>query len=402
MKEHRSPGNMSTFRYLVFAFATSLLLSSCSSGGDGQRNSPAPTPNREAYSYSIPTDLVDGWLVGHVADQGLDAQIVEEMMDAIINDDFPGIDSISVARNAVLVLSEDLRTQLDEYDALVSNTSLDRHILHSTSKSFISALVGIAIEQGYFSGVDTQFYDLFTYASYDNWDTAKSQMTLEDALTMRLGYEWDEWSVAYGSAGNSLFELSMQEFDVTKGLLDLPLSHEPGEQFVYNTAGTISIGQAIENAVGVPLEDFADQHLFAPLNIVDAVWAETSAGIPNGGSGLYLTTREMVKFGQLYIDDGVWNGEQVIDANWISQSVQPHSDFRDSVTSGYGYQWWIDDFEVDGQQIESYSTRGFGGQYIFCVPSLRLVVAFTGENYGTIDADQTFWLMQNYILQAAL
>ena len=225
-------------------------------------------------------------------------------------------------------------------------------------------------------------------------------MTLEDALTMRFGFSWDEWTVPYGQPGNSLWDLFQACQDVSKGLLDQPVVTAPGTTFVYNTAGTISIGQALENAVGVPLENFAEQYLFAPLRITDVDWTETPTGLPNGGSGLFLTTREMLKFGQLYLDGGVWQGERVFSETWVLRSTGIHAGYEDAITAGYGYQWWIDRFAVGGEPVASYSTRGFGGQNIFCVPSLGLVVAVTGKNYGTPDSDAPYRLMQNYILRA--
>ena len=294
-----------------------------------------------------------------------------------------------------------LRLQLRENREMRElHDRLDRHVMHSTTKSFVSALTGIAIDHGYVRDVDVLYYDLFTYGGYDNWSLAKAGMTLEDALTMRFGFAWDEWSVPYGQPGNSLWDLFQDYVDVSKGLLDQPVITTPGTAFVYNTAGTISIGQALENVAGVPLENFADQYLFAPLQIQDVDWTETPTGLPNGGSGLFLTTREMLKFGQLYLDGGVWHGERVISEEWVMQSTQPHADYSDAVTSGYGYQWWIDRFLVDGEVIESYSTRGFGGQNIFVVPSLRLVVALTGRSYGPAGANAPYRLMQDYLLPA--
>ncbi len=369
-------------------------------GGGGGDDAVTNPPPRKTYTYTAPADLADGWAVGHLQDHGADMQVIQSMMDAVVNEDIPGVDAISAVRNNVLILNEDLRTRLDEYDGWVSNTRLDRHVMHSTTKSFVSALTGIAIDQGYIRDVDVLYYDLFTYGGYDNWSLAKAGMTLEDALTMRFGFAWDEWSVPYGQPGNSLWDLFQAHVDVSKGLLDQRVVRTPGTMFVYNTAGTISLGQALEHVIGVPLENFADQYLFAPLQIQDVDWTETPTGLPNGGSGLFLTTREMLKFGQLYLDGGVWHGERVISEEWVIRSTQPHADYSDAITSGYGYQWWIDRFLVGGELIESYSTRGFGGQNIFVVPSRRLGVAVTGRNYGTPGADAPYRLMQDFLLRA--
>lgn len=386
------------------ALATSFLvfaLVAC--GGSGGGNNPSRTPSQPTiYSYQIPQDLADGWQVAHISDQNVDIQIIQEMMSRVIDGDFGSIDAISIARNGMLILDENLRNHFDEFDPWIGNQQLNRHVLHSVSKSFTSALVGIAVDQGYIASVDEPFFGMFTYPTYENWDVLKSEMSLEDALTMRFGLEWDETSVPYGEVGNSLFDLFQNYVDVSKGLLDLPVVAQPGSEFVYNTAGTISVGQALENVVGVPMEDFAEMHLFAPLQIQGADWGYTETNLPNGGSGLFLTSRQMLKFGQLFVDDGVWNGEQILSAEWVQESIQPHAPLDWTNTSGYGYQWWIDAFTVDGAAIGSFSARGYGGQYIFCVPSIGLVVSFTGANYGIVASGSPFALMQQYILPAVL
>jgi CubicO group peptidase (beta-lactamase class C family) len=382
-------------RFVVVTFA--LFLAAC--GGGGSPASAGPSTVLE-YSYSVPTDNGDGWATGHLDDHGFDSAIIDDMMKRLVDDRVYGIDSITIVRNNTLVLYEQLREELDEFDDWGNNTSLTRHILHSTSKSITSALIGIAIDQGYIASTDVLFYDLFSYGNYENWDTRKFDMTLEDALTMRLGIVWDEWSVPYGEIGNDLNTLTTENTDYAKALLDLPMGSDPGTTFTYNTAATITIGQALENAVGMPMSDFADQHLFLPMQIRSATWGRTPTGLPNGGSGLYLTPRDMAKFGQLFISDGQWNGQQIISSAWVTRSVERHVSLDWELTSGYGYQWWLDNFNFGSDAIDGWSTRGYGGQYIFCVPSLDLVVTFTGRNYGTLDSSMPFTLVQNYILRS--
>lgn len=388
---------MTIFR-LTTVLTVILSLSACGSGGD------APTGGTRQpveYSYSMPSSNGDGWAVGHLDDHNFDSALIVTLMNSIHDDSFPGIDSIAIVRDETLVLAEQIRQDLDQFDAWANNTDVERHVMHSTSKSVTSVLIGIAIDQGYIADTDVLFYDMFSYVSYDFWDPRKAQMTLEDALTMRLGLRWDEWTEPYGTPNNTLTILSDNNTDFAKALLDLQLVSDPGSNYVYNTAATIAIGQALENAVGVPMENFAELNLFAPLQITSARWGMTPNGLPNGGSGLFLKTRDMAKFGQLFINDGVWQGQQVVSAQWVSRSVAPHVTLNWSFTSGYGFQWWVGEFGFEGSRIRSYSTRGYGGQYIFCVPDLGLVVAFTGQNYGEPEAGQVFDIMQDYIIPAA-
>ncbi len=380
---------------IISVLALALLAASCGGGSDGG-NAPSE-PQSFVYTYSIPAQTNDGWATGHLDDHGFDSARIMEMMDGINTGQFAGIDSVTIVRNDTLLLHAVYPRSLGQFDAWVGNTDPERHVMHSTSKSFTSALIGIAIDQGYIASVQIPFYDLFAYGSYLNPDSRKAIMTLEDALTMRLGLQWDEWSLPYGTVGNDLEDLTRNNTDYAKALLDLPMVSNPGTSFTYNTAATIAIGQALQNAVGVPMADFADMHLFLPLQIQTAEWGRTPTGLPNGGSGLFLEPRDMIKFGQLYISGGVWNGEQVISSAWSGVSVERHVILNWDLSSGYGYQWWLGGFTYRGQSIEAWSTRGFGGQDIFCIPSLNLVVAFTAQNY-TSNEILPFSLMQDYIL----
>jgi CubicO group peptidase (beta-lactamase class C family) len=383
------------FTRILVVTTLTLLVAACGGGGS---SASTETPAAVSFVYNVPSDTGDGWATGHLDDHGFDTPLVLEMMNNIENGTYEGIDSVVIVRNNTLLLFAQLRDSLDQFDSWVDNTSMQRHVMHSTSKSVTSALIGIAIDQGYIASMQVPFYELFNYLSYENWDERKSEMTLEDALTMRLGIGWDEWSEPYGTATNDLEVLSSNSNDYAKALLDLPMTGTPGTSFAYNTAATIAIGQALQNSVGVPMEDFAETELFAPMQILTARWGRTPTGLPNGGSGLFLIPRDMAKFGQLFIDDGVWNGQRILSSAWTEASVQRHVSLSWSWTSGYGYQWWLDDFKYKGQEIAAWSTRGYGGQYIFCVPSLELVVTFTGQNYGTAGADSPFALMQDFIL----
>lgn len=228
------------------------------------------------------------------------------MMDRILRDELEGIDSIAIVRNEKLVLYWFAARKLTQFDAWINNTDPQRHILYSTFKSFTSALVGIASDQGYIASAQVPFYDLFNYTDYDNWDSRKADMTPEDALTMRFGLQWDEWSLPYSDPNNQLVALNNSNVDWAKALLDLPLESDPDTIYIYNTAGTTAIGQAVRNAVGMPLSVFANTNLFYPMQIQDAEWARTPTNLPIGGSGLFLKTRDLAKFGQLYLNNGSW------------------------------------------------------------------------------------------------
>jgi CubicO group peptidase (beta-lactamase class C family) len=333
----------------------------------------------------------------------MDEALITVMMDRVRSGSFPGIDSVVIARDNKLVLSEQLRQDLGDFDGWINNRDPRRHVLHSTSKSFTSALIGIAVDQGSIASTQVRFYDMFNYGAYANWDPRKAEMTLEDALTMRLGLEWDEWALPYSDPNNDLVYLENHNTDWAKALLDLPMISDPGTAYAYNTAATIAIGQALENATGIPMAAFANQYLFHPMDITTAEWGRTPTGLPNGGSGLFLLPRDMAKFGQLFIDDGAWHGRQLISPAWIADSVARRVDISSwsAYSEAYGFQWWLDDFAHQGQVVAAYVTAGYGGQYIFSLPDLDLVVAFTGQNYGNgAGVANLYVMLEAYILDS--
>lgn len=381
---------------LTFSALLILTVSACS---DGQTNA-EPVDLTSPYEYKTPAYTDDGWQVGHLGDFGFDQSQITPLIRQIENGTFPGIESISIVRNNTLLLHKDFRTSFSQYDNWIGNDQLDHHVMHSTSKSFVSTLVGIAIEQGYIQDSQVPFYDFFDYPEYDNWTPEKQSITLENALTMQLGIEWDEWSHPYTDERNSLVNIVNNNHDYIKALLDLPLTSQPGELYAYNTAASIALGLVVENSTGIALEDYAEEYLFAPMQFEDAKWLMTPTDLPNAGSGLFLRTRDMAKFGQLYLDQGVWNGMQIINSDWIEKSLQHAVILNWDFTTGYGYQWWLGSFSADNKLIPFYSTRGYGGQFIVIVPEYELVVAFTGNNYENDLYASPFNLVEDYILPA--
>jgi len=356
-----------------------LFIAAC--GGGGNSSAPAGSPP-VSFTYSAPEYINDGWNVAHLDDEGIDSQQIIDMMNLILNGTYPGIDSVAIAKNNKLVLYWfDENRPLHSSDWQINNTDRERHILASTTKSFTSALIGIAIDQGYIGSTQVKLLNFFSYPEYANWDPRKADISLEDVLTMRLGFVWDEWELPYSNPNNDLVYLENNNNDWIKALLDLPVAHDPGTEYTYNTAASIALGQVLENTTGIPMADFANNNLFLPMQIINADWWLTPTGLPNGGSGLFLTNRDLAKFGQLYIDGGIWQGQQVISAEWIADSVTQHVDISSwSNSEGYGFQWWIDRFSYNGQPVEAWTTKGYGGQYLFAIPSLDLVVSFTGRN----------------------
>jgi CubicO group peptidase (beta-lactamase class C family) len=398
------PGVVQKWGALLVTSVLIGLLAACSGGsnsGNGGTTPPAP------YTYRLPANLGDGWTVSDAGSQGLSVQRLEAMMAAIGAGEYPIIDSIAIASGGNLVFEEVVRTQLDEKDGWVANTDPSLHAQFSASKSVASILIGIAIDQGHIGGVDAPYLSLFDYPSYNNWDERKNQITLHHVLAMRLGLEWDEWSVPYGDPDNAVVRFFREQHDYSKGLLDLPMETDPGTSYAYNTIASISLGQAIQNRNPLTYADFLQTYLLGPLGITDVRWTSTPTGLPDLGGGLYLHARDMVKFGQLYMDNGTWNGQQIVSSNWVAASIQTYTELawtdpssRDWQVDGYGYQWWTGHLEHNGQDLSAYAARGWGQQTVMVIPDLDLVIAINSNDYdGRPDAvNQVFGLIDRFLL----
>ncbi len=393
-----------TISWLVISLS---LLAACGGGGSGAADATAATP--AAYTYRLPPDRGDSWSIGDAADSGMDVSVLENMVNAVRSGQFDFVDSVVIAKNGVLILDETIRTTTDAEDGLVANTDPSMHRQFSASKSVMSLVVGIAIDDGFIANVSVPYLSLFPYSVYDNWDARKDDMTLEHVLAMRLGLAWDEWDPPYTSPQNQLIRFYDDNVDFAKGLLDLPLAEEPGTSFAYNTVATIALGQAVENAVPMTLLDYSVNELLLPLGIVDLEFLSTPTGLPNTGSSLYFRTRDMAKFGQLALDGGLWNGQRIVSEAWIDASMTPLSNMAwsspeewDWQIDGYGYQWWTGHYDFNGETLETYVAWGFGGQWIVAIPALDLVVAINSHGYQGEDeaTNQGHELIKRYVLEA--
>ena len=389
-----------------FIAVITLLLAGCSGSGGGSE--PAP-PAPAAYNYSAPVENADGWRTASADTTNVDIDTLETMMNAVQGGQFSYVDSIAVARSGSLILDETIRVDVDAEDGRVGNTDPRMHAQFSATKSITALAVGVAIDAGYLGGVDTPYLDFFDYPSYANWDERKAQITLGDVLAMRSGLQWNEWNPDYSSPDNRLTRFYAEEVDYAKAVLDLPMAADPGEGFVYNTAATISLAQAIENRAPLAFVDFGSSSLLAPLNISDVEFLTTPTGLPNVGGGFYFITRDMAKFGQLMLDDGRWNGQVVVSAAWISEITTmrttitwPNPADWDWQMDGYGYHWWLGHYDVDGARFDSWVMWGFGGQWVIVVPQLQLVVAVNSHGYDNSDAalNQAHKLVRDFIIPA--
>ncbi len=263
--------------------------------------------------------------------------------------------------------------------------------VHSCSKSFTSALTGIAIDQGYVKGVDDLLSDYLPQV-LEQEDVRKHQLTLYHLLTQTSGLEWYEWSRV----------TNWTEFRSAPNWVDYILGRNlvstPGAVANYSTGNTHLLAAALEQAVGMNLMDYAQINLFEPLGIQSAQWGTDPQGITDGGNGLTITARDAARFGQLYLQNGEWQGKQVVPAKWVEESTSIKTNGQGDSTGSYGYQWWIR--PMGAGNYDTFYALGAWGQYILVVPELELVTVITSMYPENIYAPRPFFT--DYILAAYL
>lgn len=275
------------------------------------------------------------------------------------------------------------------------------HNLKSATKSVLSALIGIALAAGDIPSLDDTIGKLMPGWFTPSTDPRLRSIRVRDLLMLRSGLDWTEFH------GPSTVQMTASP-DWVRFVLERPLIHDPGTRHTYSTGDTHLLAALLQQRTGMSALDFATYYLFQPLGITGANWATDPQGIHVGGSELVLTPRDMAKFGQLYLNNGLRSGEQVIPADWVRLSTQPHTlvippGARGCTTISYGYLWWL---RPQGS-YESFMAVGFGGQFIVVIPALDLVVVLTGdirnppEPFNDNDMLCQFNLVQDFIVPYA-
>lgn len=315
----------------------------------------------------------DDWEVSTPTEQGLDPMLVGEMyLNAA---DLDTIYSLLVIKNGYLIA--------EDYFNEGSADQKDR--LQSVTKSFTSALVGIALEQGCLLSVDQKMLDFFPEVTSEITDPRKEQIMLRNMLEMRAGYPNEEddpalWNGLLSGHYPPLIEA-------------FPLVSDPGTRFHYSNLTSNWLGIIVDQACGMNLKSYAEEHLFSPLEVKAGEWGQDAEGHNNGCGDLHLTARDAAKFGLLYLNDGVYKGNQVVPADWVHDSLQTYSvneafvkkvgHFRDI---GYGYQWWS---ATAGEHHVNFAW-GHGGQLIVLVDDFDMVIVTTSYPFWLEHNDQSW------------
>ena len=359
------------------------------------------------YAYTAPSLSDDGIEVGHLADTDLDTTVVFKLLQRIKTNRIKEIHSILIYKDDKLVLEEyfpghDYNWEQPNFWGPVVQWDRDRlHNIMSDTKSVTSALIGIAIDKGFIGSVeDTVFTYLPDYIQFMN--QGRENIQIEHLLTMTSGLEGNEWISSYRELDNAIISLWLCD-DPIQCILDRPMVAEPGTRFSYWGGNQILLGEILKNASGMEVHSFAKKHLFEPLGIELSEWPLVNNGPQDAAGGLELTPRSMVKIGITFLNNGEWQGQQVLSKKWIEKSVTPYRNNKEirvpgekSWRHGYTYGWWTRSW--DKPPLKTYFAGGWGGQNIFVMPEESLVVVFTGGNYTKIPPPKR--IMDKYIIPA--
>jgi CubicO group peptidase (beta-lactamase class C family) len=258
------------------------------------------------------------------------------------------------------------------------HTPLELAKINSCTKSILSALVCIAMDRGILPQPGTPISVFFPQLKLDK-DVRKQGITLEQLLTLSAGFRWNEFG------GLNSFPKMTRSSSWAEYVLEQPLADDPGTRMEYNSGISQLLSAILMQASGITTARFAELHLFGPLGIEQYQWEADPQGIHTGGFGLKLRPVDLLKFGQLYLQQGFWEKEQIISRDLIACSVRPAMLAEPPRRGGYGWHWWTDSYppaSTYGEQgaMNYYYARGYAGQLVYVLPELQTVVVLTRDN----------------------
>ena len=335
---------------------------------------------------SAPAAISDGLPVSPPAAQGLDPHLICSAGPGLAK--LAGADphGVVVIRHGVLVYEQyfagdDMRgwTPL----GVVPHGANTLHNIQSITKSVVALLVGIAFDRGWLKDLDTPIFSFFPeYA--DLRTPEKDRITLRHLLSMTSGLDWPERAISINNPANIVRQARIAP-DPYRAVLERSVEAAPGTAWNYNGGGVWLLGLVLEKVLGQPLDQLTKKALFEPLGITDWEWERFPNGHPYASGGLQLRPRDLAKLGQLVLDDGVWQGRQIVSVDWIKQMTSRRNPdgMWFGFARGYGYLWWLGRSSIDGRDIDWVGSLGWGGQRLYAVSELSLVVAVTADVYGS-------------------
>ncbi|WP_197503482.1 MULTISPECIES: serine hydrolase domain-containing protein [Bizionia] len=338
-----------------------------------------------------PKQSDDGW---KTENKLLGNRTIEKMDSLVSSNEFKQISSIVIAHNGKVIFE-------NYYN---DNNSDTKHNTRSATKTITGTLIGTLIQEDLIKSVNEKASEFSKVENLQNPDNRKDEITIEDLLTMSSILECDDWDQNSRGQEEKMYIIE----DWVKFYWDLPIKGFPewktkpkdskyGRSYSYCTAGVVVLGDIIDNVSG-SLEKYAEKSLFYKLGIKDYHWQITPTGLPMTGGGLGLKSRDLLKIGQLYLNNGKWNNEQIISEEFVKKSTKPHAEVG-MFDYEYGYLWWLSEFGQD-QKEKAYFMSGTGGNKIAVFPKLDMVVVLTSTyfNGGMESHNQTTKLLDEYIV----
>lgn len=341
---------------------------------------------QDVYVYSQPRQLNDGWKTADLRDRNADLSVITSFFNQMKTENH--------LVHSMLLVKDDQLIVEEYFNNYQWSTQQD---LRSVTKSIRSILLGIAIDKGFIGDVNDPVLNYIENKKpLKNLDERKETISFKDLLTMSSGLECDDWNKNSKGQEDRIYKKK----DWIQETLDLPMVHDPGEFSAYCSMGAILVAEAISQASGMSIDQFAAKYLFGPMGISNVSWNHTSnKEIIASGKRVYMTPRDMAKIGLLMLYDGNWKGNQIVSSQWTQQAITGHT----KITGlDYGYFWWNIPFQSNGKTITASTATGNGGQYIMVFKELKLVAVFSGGAYN-LDADKLpFAIMSKVVLPLAL
>jgi CubicO group peptidase (beta-lactamase class C family) len=358
--------------------------------------------------------------------EGLLSAPLTALVDSIKSGKHGNVDRLVVVRNGKLVLSERFARDYNEIskgkksaigcgvDACTDSAEMNEfnylhptwhpfykgrqvHTLQSVTKSVTATLIGIAIGRSEIKSVNEPLLSFFDAYDLSKVDARLRKATLADLLTMRSGIEWHEVDRPLDDTNTTLqLEKSRDWIAFT---LRQPMAAEPGTMWAYNSGTSALMAEIIRRSTGQQADEYAEKYLFSPLGMRDYYWKKTPTGHPDTEGGLYLESEDLARIGQLYLNDGVWNGKRILPAGWAKEATTRHvaNTGANPNTPGYGYQWW----RYDRRGADVWAGNGFGGQFIIVVPAHSIVAVANSWNVFGAQVQGVLRPMIDAVLDAA-
>jgi CubicO group peptidase (beta-lactamase class C family) len=348
------------------------ILSGCTVTTVEKSNEPGKTVvsiKAEVEDGEIPKKLeaywpTKDWRTSLPEQQGMNSSRLADLFEKLEDIDSP-IDGLLIIRNGYIVA--------EHYPSYIYGQD-DAHEINSVTKSIMSAVTGVAINEGYIKSVDDRIYDYFPDRKVENMDEHKKSLTVEDFLTMKSGLDWGELDKDRSRQFWSDFESTE---DTVQFVLDKPTDPKLIDKFNYNTGLAHILSAIVQQTTGKKTAEYAQEKIFEKIGITTAVWPEAQ-GVNKGGYRMEMTPRDMAKFGHLYMNDGEWDGEQIIPQEWVRTSMSELVSTGMTGGEHYGYYFWITTTKDGYKEI---SAMGDRGQYIIMVPELDLLIVQTSSTW---------------------